>query len=776
MLSPFLACELETRLPRQHMRGGAISTLFLLFDLFCFLSSGQSAGTKRPFTVADEIGLVNFGHPYAERTEAVQFSPDGRYVLVVTTRGRLDLNRIEDSLRFYRSEDIKAFLNSSEKDDPPAPLWIATHLTEKEIESDWRWLADSSGVALLEPTVSGRKQILLVSLRKKRVEPLTSPNEDVVDFDVRDPNHYVYTLRDAGFNNAREEPQQPAIVGTGRSLWELIFPDNPRIREEIAPAPKYLWTVVDGKKIELKNQGEPIIPDGELALSPDGHFLVTKMTVSRVPESWAHSFHVESREGSPVHQYVLIDLRTASVRTLTNTPISDDSRALVPQGEWALTPAIPRWSSDSQAILLPGTFVNAGESISSRPCIVAFDLSSNNSTCVETLKKTHSETGNHEEGFHYVTDARFVGGVKQRVIVNYDKTFYGDTGSIEYRYLPDGTWQIEAESTGNPPAALDGIRVHIQQGLDEPPVLLAANSRTSAVLWDPNPQLENLDLGQAGVYTWKDKKGRQWDAGLYKPSNYKAGMRYPLVIQTHGFVESQFLPSGLYPTAFAARELAAAGIIVVQVAEHSMDSGLSSDDAATAVANYEVIANRLISEGLVDPDKIGIVGFSHTCYYVMHALTHSDFHLEAASITEGEMGGYFQYLQHSDQVMKQLYETEIGAAPFGEGLQRWLKESPGFNLDKVNAPVMVVGNDRLSVLLMWETYAGLRVLHKPVDLIMLSAYEHVLTKPEARAASQGGTVDWFRFWLQGYEDSDPVKAGQYARWRRLRSMQSQAKK
>ena len=123
------------------------------------------------------------------------------------------------------------------------------------------------------------------------------------------------------------------------------------------------------------------------------------------------------------------------------------------------------------------------------------------------------------------------------------------------------------------------------------------------------------------------------------------------------------------------------------------------------------------------------------------------------------MGGYFQYLQHSDQVMKQLYETEIGAAPFGEGLQRWLKESPGFNLDKVNAPVMVVGNDRLSVLLMWETYAGLRVLHKPVDLIMLSAYEHVLTKPGARAASQGGTVDWFRFWLQGYEDPDPVKAG-----------------
>ena len=26
----------------------------------------------------------------------------------------------------------------------------------------------------------------------------------------------------------------------------------------------------------------------------------------------------------------------------------------------------------------------------------------------------------------------------------------------------------------------------------------------------------------------------------------------------------------------------------------------------------------------------------------------------------------------------------IGAPPFGEGLQQWLKRSPGFNLDKIN--------------------------------------------------------------------------------------------
>ena len=40
-------------------------------------------------------------------------------------------------------------------------------------------------------------------------------------------------------------------------------------------------------------------------------------------------------------------------------------------------------------------------------------------------------------------------------------------------------------------------------------------------------------------------------------------------------------------------------------------------------------------------------------------------------------------------------------------------------------------------------------------------------------ASQGGSVDWFRFWLKGEEDLDPVKAEQYAGWRELKKMQEE---
>ena len=45
------------------------------------------------------------------------------------------------------------------------------------------------------------------------------------------------------------------------------------------------------------------------------------------------------------------------------------------------------------------------------------------------------------------------------------------------------------------------------------------------------------------------------------------------------------------------------------------------DEGPCAVSDYEAAVNQFVSEGLVDPDEIGMIGFSRTCFYVMEALT-----------------------------------------------------------------------------------------------------------------------------------------------------------
>jgi hypothetical protein len=142
---------------------------------------------------------------------------------------------------------------------------------------------DSSGVAFLERTVDDDQRLVVADLRKKTIEPLTSAAETVNAFDIRDRNHYVYTASDlAPLRQRREESQAAAIVGTGRSLSELLFPDDPRFASKY----NYLVAVVGGKRLEVKKDGAPLVPAGDFALSPDGQSLVTKLTVPQVPVSW----------------------------------------------------------------------------------------------------------------------------------------------------------------------------------------------------------------------------------------------------------------------------------------------------------------------------------------------------------------------------------------------------------------------------------------------------------------------------------------------------------
>jgi dipeptidyl aminopeptidase/acylaminoacyl peptidase len=206
-----------------------------------------------------------------------------------------------------------------------------------------------------------------------------------------------------------------------------------------------------------------------------------------------------------------------------------------------------------------------------------------------------------------------------------------------------------------------------------------------------------------------------------------------------------------------------------------IDTLNTSEEAPCAAANYEAAANELVKAGIADPDKLGIIGFSRTGYYVLEELTAGTLHFKAAAITDGVDYGYFQYLMLSDYG-EDDYAKEanviIGAPPFGEGLTLWLKQSPEFKMDRVETPLQVVAlNNHHSLMDMWQPYANLRYLRKPVDLIIIPDSEHVMTNPGERMISQGGAVDWFRFWLKGEEDPDPAKAEQYQRWRELRKLQ-----
>jgi hypothetical protein len=743
---------------------------------------------NRRFTLADDIGFVQFLHPLAGVPDPDLFSPDGSYFLIQTERGRLDQNRPEDTISLFRTEDIVRFLRASKAASVPGPVWTFSRSTFKEgpIISQIRWLSDSSGFVFLLKTGAGNDQLCLAEIAARRVESLTSANESVTGFDIRDRQHLVYSVRSPIIQESVDaESRASAIAGTGRSLYSLI---NYRLIAKLYDLSE-LWAIVDGKRFRVEDRAtrQPVYlhsaGESSLALAPDGHFAVTAVAAATIPDAWStlypsppgHAFpqtsngrqDIRAFDGTRfISQYALVDLRRGKVQTMLEAPLGNAI------GWYGFERA--DWSVDGTQVLLSDTFLpynNDGGLLadrSNRPCVAVIDLRRNSRSCVEQLKPFD------EPSAHLIESARFDHSLEDRVIVTYEVE-NGSAGRVQaatvYSHSRKGDWVPNEEYL---PAGKQTPTISVQQSLNDPPVLVASDklSQTSRTILNPNPQFKDIELGHASVFVWKDRQGHDWLGGLYKPPDYSDSRRYPLVIQTHGFVPSLFLPSGLIPTAFAARELAAAGILVLQVQD--CPASETTEEGPCNVAGYEAAVEKLAAEGKIDPTRVGIVGFSRTCYYVMEALTTSQLHFRAASITDGINGGYLQYITAAaDGEDEYLRDAEglNGGRPFANGLEQWLRHAPEFQMDKVTTPLQVVANGRAGLLFMWEPYAALRYLNKPVDLIVFDQGTHVISNPAQRLVSQGGTVDWFRYWLKGERDPDPAKNAQYDRWDQLRQLQ-----
>jgi len=188
---------------------------------------------------------------------------------------------------------------------------------------------------------------------------------------------------------------------------------------------------------------------------------------------------------------------------------------------------------------------------------------------------------------------------------------------------------------------------------------------------------------------------------------------------------------------------------------------------------YDSAIEALSADGLVDSTRVGVVGFSRTCWYVKYMLTHSHYHIAAASVADGVDYGYVQ-----DSVIN-FFDADniLGGRFWGPSKSNWLKESPGFNLDKVHTPLYIVAARLEGAVLDAEWFSGLRRLNKPVEFVLLAENgDHPVVRPWEIRVSAQGSVDWFDFWLKAEENPDPAKREQYSRWHELRSLDEQQEK
>ena len=261
--------------------------------------------------------------------------------------------------------------------------------------------------------------------------------------------------------------------------------------------------------------------------------------------------------------------------------------------------------------------------------------------------------------------------------------------------------------------------------------------------------------------------------GLVYPPDYQSGQRYPLMIQTHGFDPHELLIEGPASNqgAYAAQALANQGIVVLQM----QDREVGYQARFTNQLGIEALIDQLDRDGIIDRQKVGLMGFSATGHIVQHMLVFSDYSFATATIADGFSTSFMAYVAAFGGAQPggmPSAENMHRSQPWGKNLKSWIASNPVFHLDRVKTPLRLeFYTPGSGIYAWWDIYSILRRQQKPVEAIVLADGVHNLMKPNERFLIQQGNVDWAVFWLKGEEDPSPAKVTQYQRWRKLREQQ-----
>jgi dipeptidyl aminopeptidase/acylaminoacyl peptidase len=745
--------------------------LFLVASLLCTkqfsVAQETSHPTKRPVTVTATIQMTTLGIPdnmlsgddrYLEDAGLVaHFSPDRKRFFIVLKSGNLDHNSNRYSILLF--ETAKAFHGVSS-----GPVLTLESSTNDEAIKNPKWLDDNETISFIGQSADGLSQVFAFDTIGKHLDQLTNHPTSIIDYDIGSGGKTVlfkaYPPTDE--TTATERVRRMGVLVTNEGLAELLQGDARHDRN--VPGNLQLFSMRRGEPAVRFPVGDGLSLDVPVSISPDGRYAIAAVHVRNIPAWWSeykddqlHPYITAKRkndEDSRILEYILLNLATGTTERLLGVPWSYKNDGFV-------------WTPDGQSVIVAGAYL---------PLDVADATVREARSGKTTEPRFVVQVNLTTKAFQIVTD-------QDLGVVGWNRTGSKLLLKLQdwWKERPWMAYERSGSMWKEVPTSIDDsvvpLVVSYEEDLNTPPRIFVSDRRTQerALLVDLNPQFSEFAFGHEDAITWKGSDGHDVSGGLYLPPDYKPGTRYPLVIQTHGFLPTKFWIDGPWNSAFAAQPLANRGFVVLQVG-HSTDPAEDQkymntpQEAKRQQAAYEGAIDFLDQKGLIDISRVGIIGFSRTVFYAAYTLTHSKYHFAAATLADGMDAGYFQYRAYPSSVDERLLN---GGPPVGKSLSLWLVNAPGFNLDKVDAAVRIETYGHGSVLEGWEWFQGLAELEKPVDFIYLPDGVHTLVKPWERMVSQQGNVDWFSFWLKHEEDPDPDKAEQYARWRELRKLQEQ---
>jgi len=274
-------------------------------------------------------------------------------------------------------------------------------------------------------------------------------------------------------------------------------------------------------------------------------------------------------------------------------------------------------------------------------------------------------------------------------------------------------------------------------------------------LTDMTAQVRDWTLGTAEVVSWKSRDGATIEGILRKPADYDPAKKYPLLVLIHGgptSVSEPILAPG--DTYYPVQKFLAKGALVLQP-NYRGSAGYGAAFRALNVRNlgvgdmWDVISgvDALIARGMVDPDKLGSMGWSQGGYISAFLSTNTD-RFKAISVGAG-ISDWMTYYVSTD--ITPFTRQYLHATPWDDPAI-YAKTSPIATIKNARTPTLIqLGSQdkRVPVPDSLELYRGLQDQKVASRLILYTGFGHGITKPKSNRAILQANLDWFSHYIWG---------------------------
>jgi dipeptidyl aminopeptidase/acylaminoacyl peptidase len=297
--------------------------------------------------------------------------------------------------------------------------------------------------------------------------------------------------------------------------------------------------------------------------------------------------------------------------------------------------------------------------------------------------------------------------------------------------------------------------LYVKQDYDKSPALYLTNNFDGAKqVVATNPQQANYYWGKSKLITYTNKDGKKMQGALFYPANYEEGKQYPMITYIYeelaNTVHNYVAPNSR--SAYNTTNYTTNGYFVFRP-----DITYKINDPGMSAVNHVVPAvEEVLKTGMIDKNKLGLMGHSWGAYQTSFIITQTD--MFKAAIAGAPLTNLISMSNsiywNTGTPDSKIFETSQGRfdGPWYERMEDHMRNSPMYQAANIKTPLLVAFGDKDGAV-DWhqgiELYSTMRRMQKPHIMLVYADENHGLAKKENQIDYQKRQMEYFNHYLLG---------------------------